>query len=194
MERRPRVAEITLSAATGMRERYRPALTPLTAFPGDRSPRNMESRSRARFSRRAHSVRRTGASRRQHRDSPAHPWLGRPRHHLDPAYDAVVLHLVGDHDGTETRRLDRGHRPRRRIGPIDRFAVPEFAAWDWQLSAAPPVPVVSRLPARLQPARSSFNSATCALPRVPPGSRVAYRWSRLAKSSGKSCSMDSVSR
>jgi Protein of unknown function (DUF2851) len=52
-------------------------------------------------------------------------------HHLDPAYDTVALHLVGQHDGTETRRLDGGIVPVAVIGPIDRFAVPEFAAWDW---------------------------------------------------------------
>src|SRR5215218_5773025 len=52
-------------------------------------------------------------------------------HHLDPAYDAVVLHLVGEHDGTETRRLDGAIVPVAVIGPVDRFAVPEFAAWDW---------------------------------------------------------------
>jgi hypothetical protein len=53
-------------------------------------------------------------------------------HHLDPAYDAVVLHLVGQHDGTETRRLDGAIVPVAVIGPVDRFAVPAFAAWDWQ--------------------------------------------------------------
>src|SRR5215211_7307399 len=53
------------------------------------------------------------------------------RHHLDPAYDAVVLHLVGEHDGAETRRLDGAIVPVAVIGPINRFAVPEFAAWDW---------------------------------------------------------------
>src|SRR5215210_7380263 len=52
-------------------------------------------------------------------------------HHLDPAYDAVVLHLVGEHDGTETRRLDGAIVPVAVIGPIQRFVVPEFAAWDW---------------------------------------------------------------
>ena len=52
-------------------------------------------------------------------------------HHLDPAYDTVVLHLVGQHDGTETRRLDGAIVPVAVIGPVDRFAVPEFAAWDW---------------------------------------------------------------
>ena len=52
-------------------------------------------------------------------------------HHLDPAYDTVVLHLVGQHDGTETRCLDGGIVPVAIIGPVDRFAVPEFAAWDW---------------------------------------------------------------
>jgi len=72
-------------------------------------------------------------------------------HHLDPAYDAVVLHLVGEHDGAETRRLDGAIVPVAVIGPIDRFAVPELAAWDWhavggavcagELSAASPMSV-----------------------------------------------------
>ena len=52
-------------------------------------------------------------------------------HHLDPAYDTVVLHLVGQHDGAETRRLNGSIVPVAVIGPIDRFAVPELAAWDW---------------------------------------------------------------
>ncbi len=52
-------------------------------------------------------------------------------HHLDPAYDTVVLHLVGQHDGTETRRLNGAIVPVAVIGPVERFAVPEFAAWDW---------------------------------------------------------------
>ncbi len=49
-------------------------------------------------------------------------------HHLDPAYDAVVLHLVGEHDGTETRRLDGATVPVAVIGPLDRFFVPEPVA------------------------------------------------------------------
>jgi hypothetical protein len=53
-------------------------------------------------------------------------------HHLDPAYDTVVLHLVGQHDELETRRLNGGIVPVAVIGPVDRFAIPEFAAWDWQ--------------------------------------------------------------
>src|SRR5215211_942595 len=56
---------------------------------------------------------------------------GDHRHHLDPAYEAVVLHLVGEHDGAETRRLDGAIVPVAVIGPVDRFAVPELAAWDW---------------------------------------------------------------
>jgi hypothetical protein len=76
---------------------------------------------------------------------------GDHRHHLDPAYEAVVLHLVGEHDGAETRRLDGAIVPVAVIGPIHRFAVPEFAAWDWHavggatcasgLSAASPTSV-----------------------------------------------------
>src|SRR4051812_7015096 len=32
-------------------------------------------------------------------------------HHLDSRYDAVVLHVVLDHDGSETRRADGGLVP-----------------------------------------------------------------------------------
>ena len=52
-------------------------------------------------------------------------------HHVDPAYDAVVLHVVSRHDGTVTRRLDGALVPVVTIGPPDRFAVPDFAEWDW---------------------------------------------------------------
>jgi hypothetical protein len=52
-------------------------------------------------------------------------------HHLDPAYDAVVLHVVERHDGTGTRRQDGSIVPVAEIGPVDRFDVPTFAAWDW---------------------------------------------------------------
>lgn len=52
-------------------------------------------------------------------------------HHLDPAYNAVVLHVVGRHDGTETRRQDGAIVPVAEIGPSERFATPEFAEWDW---------------------------------------------------------------
>jgi len=52
-------------------------------------------------------------------------------HHLDPAYDAVVLHVVSRHDGTVTRRLDGALVPVVDVGPSDRFDVPDFAEWDW---------------------------------------------------------------
>lgn len=52
-------------------------------------------------------------------------------HHLDPAYDAVILHVVGRHDGSETRRHDGAIVPVAEIGPADRFARPDFADWDW---------------------------------------------------------------
>jgi hypothetical protein len=52
-------------------------------------------------------------------------------HHLDPAYDTVVLHLVGQHDETETRRLNGAIVPVAVIGPVERFAVPELATWNW---------------------------------------------------------------
>jgi hypothetical protein len=53
-------------------------------------------------------------------------------HHLDPAYDTVVLHLVGQHDEAQTRRLDGSIVPVAVIGPVEQFTVPEFAAWDWR--------------------------------------------------------------
>jgi hypothetical protein len=59
-----------------------------------------------------------------------HGW-GDHGHHLDPAYDTVILHLVGDHDGFETRRRNGAIVPVAVIGPVDRFATPEFASWDW---------------------------------------------------------------
>jgi Protein of unknown function (DUF2851) len=52
-------------------------------------------------------------------------------HHLDAAYDTVVLHVVGRHDGSETRRQDGAIVPVAAIGPVDQYAIPEFAAWDW---------------------------------------------------------------
>src|SRR5215203_2202273 len=51
--------------------------------------------------------------------------------HLVPAYETVVLHVVGRHDGSETRRQDGAIVPVAEIGPVDRFAIPEFATWDW---------------------------------------------------------------
>ena len=53
-------------------------------------------------------------------------------HHRDAAYDAVVLHVVGHHDGAETRRRDGALVPIVEIGPAERFATPEFAGWDWE--------------------------------------------------------------
>lgn len=52
-------------------------------------------------------------------------------HHLDPAYDAVILHVVGRHDGAETRRLDGAIVPVAEVGPVERFAWPNFVDWDW---------------------------------------------------------------
>src|SRR5215207_6706502 len=59
-----------------------------------------------------------------------HGWIDHG-HHLDPSYETVVLHVVGRHDGSETRRQDGAIVPVAEIGPVDRFAIPEFATWDW---------------------------------------------------------------
>ena len=53
-------------------------------------------------------------------------------HHLDAAYDTVVLHVVGRHDGSETRRQDGAIVPVAVIGPVERFEIPDYAGWDWQ--------------------------------------------------------------
>jgi hypothetical protein len=53
-------------------------------------------------------------------------------HHLDAAYDAVILHVVAAHDGSATRRHDGALVPVVAVGPADRFAVPDLAAWDWE--------------------------------------------------------------
>ena len=52
-------------------------------------------------------------------------------HHLDPAYDSVILHLVSRHDRVETRRLDGALVPVVEVGPLDHLAVPELAGWEW---------------------------------------------------------------
>jgi hypothetical protein len=52
-------------------------------------------------------------------------------HHLDPAYDSVILHVVAQHDGSETRRQDGALVPVLEIGHIDASQVPDMAGWDW---------------------------------------------------------------
>lgn len=52
-------------------------------------------------------------------------------HHLDPAYDAVILHVVARHDGTETRRSDGALVPVVEVGAIDPACVPAMAGWAW---------------------------------------------------------------
>ncbi len=116
-------------------------------------------------------------------------------HHLDPAYDTVVLHLVGQHDGSGNASARRSHRPRRR----DRSRRSIRRAGVRRLGLA----LCRRrhlcqLSLGRQPDFSARDppsySATSALPLVPPGSRVAYRMSHPVRSCGLSCSTDSVSR
>lgn len=52
-------------------------------------------------------------------------------HHLDQRYDSVILHVVGSHDGRETRRSDGALVPIVEVGPATRFQLPDFAKWDW---------------------------------------------------------------
>lgn len=55
-------------------------------------------------------------------------------HHVDPRYDTVILHIVLDHDGTETRRADGALVPTAAL-PIDDQARRELTtrAIDWTL-------------------------------------------------------------
>ncbi len=101
-------------------------------------------------------------------------------HHRDPAYDSVVLHVVGQHDGSETRRHDGAIVPVVEIGPPARFATPEIAGWDWtrvgghscaeRLARTRPQ-VVRETLARMGDMRLSARSARieAQLPTMPPG-------------------------
>lgn len=52
-------------------------------------------------------------------------------HHLDQRYDSVILHVVGSHDDREIRRSDGALVATVDVGPVSRFPLPDFAAWDW---------------------------------------------------------------
>ena len=57
-------------------------------------------------------------------------WIAH-QHHLDAAYNTVILHVVSRHDASETRRLDGALVPVVEVGSIDQFDVPQIAEWDW---------------------------------------------------------------
>jgi hypothetical protein len=50
-------------------------------------------------------------------------------HHLDPAYNTVILHVVGKHDGAPTRRADGASVPVVQIGFDDALAAGEALPW-----------------------------------------------------------------
>ncbi len=52
-------------------------------------------------------------------------------HHLDPRYGQVILHIVGQHDGRETRRLDGAIIPVVAVGPPSAYPSPDFTTWEW---------------------------------------------------------------
>lgn len=52
-------------------------------------------------------------------------------HHLNTRYESVILHVVGHHDGRETRRLDGALVPIVEVGPASAYPMPDFALWDW---------------------------------------------------------------
>jgi hypothetical protein len=52
-------------------------------------------------------------------------------HHLDPAYNSVILHLVAHHDGSQTRRQDGAIVPVAELGALRELSGSELARWDW---------------------------------------------------------------
>src|SRR6476620_4278205 len=48
-------------------------------------------------------------------------------HHHDPAYNAVILHLVAHHDGSQTQRQDGSIVPVAELGPLRDLAALEIA-------------------------------------------------------------------
>lgn len=52
-------------------------------------------------------------------------------HHLDPAYNSVVLHVVGQYEGSETRCSDGCIVPVIAVGPCETLPLPDLATWDW---------------------------------------------------------------
>ena len=52
-------------------------------------------------------------------------------HDRDPAYDAVILHLVLHHDAIEPRRADGQLVPTARLEIANDADLPELASWDW---------------------------------------------------------------
>ena len=49
-------------------------------------------------------------------------------HHLDPAYNSVILHLVAHHDGSQTQRQDGAIVPVAELGPLRDLSGSELAA------------------------------------------------------------------
>jgi hypothetical protein len=115
-------------------------------------------------------------------------------HHLDPAYNRVILHVVGRHDGAETRRQDGAIVPVAEIGPVEKFPRPDFADWDWsQVGGGCCAPRLARSnPAalrdvlfRLGDIRLAVRSARleALLPSAPPGDIL---WAELLDGLGYS--------
>jgi hypothetical protein len=52
-------------------------------------------------------------------------------HHLDSAYDDVILHAVAHHHGQATRRSDGAIVPVVALGPLASLELPDMAQWEW---------------------------------------------------------------
>ena len=89
---------------------------------------------RTRFPESPHRPRRWWTGKRQYRDPfGSHAWREHG-HHLDPRYNDVILHVVLDHDGSETRRSDGRIVPTVVIAPDATLlsALGDFQV-DWNL-------------------------------------------------------------
>jgi uncharacterized protein DUF2851 len=110
-------------------------------------------------------------------------------HHLDPAYNQVVLHLVARHDGAETRRADGGLIPIVDLAACGWMpdAASDAVPIDWSrfggtvcasgLAASNPAPLREAL-WRLGDLRLAARSARleAELTRLPPGEVLYREW------------------
>ena len=123
-------------------------------------------------------------------------------HHLDPAYNTVILHVVGRHDGSETRRADGAVVPVAELGMAAAEQTPAMAAWDWDrvggTSCAEDLTqhrpqIVREILFRLGDTRLAGRSARLEsrLPSEPPGEIL---WVELLDGLGYSANRDPMRR
>lgn len=123
-------------------------------------------------------------------------------HHLDPAYDTVILHVVGHHDGAVARRSDGAIVPVVELGPVEQVPIPDFANWSWdrvggrlcaeRIAACDPG-MLRGILMRLGDTRLAARSARieARLPGEPPGEIL---WQELLDGFGYSANREPMRR